>query len=716
MNLSEALDAALPEIPKSRVLRTAPPQLDPELIVREDTLDGEQVIVVYQRSTTNIYRFPPIQWKLIQLFDGTKSYEEIAEEYSASYAPITAEEVRDLASGLDESNFWYRTVQEKNIAMSEKLRAERSRRSHKSVGANLAHISFSAWDPDRYLTQLDNAVGRYLYSGWFTGLVVLLFLFEAVIFVAKWPLLSHDIPLYYNFSKKGFSDLASFWLIFFTIGFFHESSHGLTCKHYGGEVHSMGFMFLYLSPCFYVDVSEAWVSNTRLQRLATIIAGIWVEMVLCGIAMIVWLNTQVGESLHNFAYQIILITGLAVIVMNLNPLIKLDGYYFLTEWIGIPDLKERSTLFLSGWVQNHILRLPVEVPIVPRRRIALFTGYAILSGAYSYMLLFVIVRLAYNIFSHFMAEWALLPAAILAFLIFRSRIRLLGKFLANFYRVRRESLLRKATPLRFAWIALVAVLLFAPIWRIRESAYYLVEPTGVQILRAGVQGTVRAVYVQEGQLVRKGEPLAGLDSMTFDKRSSSAQANLALASARLEDSMVYQHNLGPAMTAHSEASTMQGMSEGESRSLTVRAPFEARVISALPQTLVGANVGRGQALLTLASTGPPTVRIFVPATALNRVHAGDAVAIDTHSTFLPAWIRLAPLSGDTENLPKGILPPQKYAGIKLPAFYVSRVQLGQPVAALRPGMVGKASILDQRRSIAWRIYAVARDLLRSYVW
>lgn len=33
--------------------------------------------------------------------------------------------------------------------------------------------------------------------------------------------------------------------------------------------------------------------------------------------------------------------------MNLNPLLKLDGYYFFTETIGIPDLKERSTAFVS---------------------------------------------------------------------------------------------------------------------------------------------------------------------------------------------------------------------------------------------------------------------------------------------------------------------------------------------------------------------------------
>ena len=128
----------------------------------------------------------------------------------------------------------------------------------------------------------------------------------------------------------------------------------------------MGFMFLYLAPCFYCDVTEIWISASKLQRMATIIAGIWIELVVCGFAMIVWLNTPAGAWLHDLAYQLILITGIAVVILNLNPLIKLDGYYLLTEVIGIPDLKERSTAFLSGWFQSRVLRLPVETIVIPR--------------------------------------------------------------------------------------------------------------------------------------------------------------------------------------------------------------------------------------------------------------------------------------------------------------------------------------------------------------
>ena len=152
-----------------------------------------------------------------------------------------------------------------------------------------------------------------------------------------------DTAMFFNFAQKNFDDLARFWILIMIVGFIHESAHGLTCKHYGGQVHSMGLMFLYLTPCFFVDVTESWVSATKIQRLATIIAGIWIELVVCGIAMAFWLHAPAGSWFHKLMYEFILLTGIAAVIINLNPLLKLDGYYFLTEIIEIPELKERSS-------------------------------------------------------------------------------------------------------------------------------------------------------------------------------------------------------------------------------------------------------------------------------------------------------------------------------------------------------------------------------------
>ncbi len=90
---------------------------------------------------------------------------------------------------------------------------------------------------------LDGSVGRFIYSRWCVLAVVLLFCFEGAMFVAKWSEFGPDIPLYYNFAHKLSMDFAEFGILLFGLGFIHESDHGLTCKHYGGEGHTMGLMF-----------------------------------------------------------------------------------------------------------------------------------------------------------------------------------------------------------------------------------------------------------------------------------------------------------------------------------------------------------------------------------------------------------------------------------------------------------------------------------------
>ena len=97
MNLSEALDAALPEIPRTRLSRKNPPRIDPDLIIREDVTDGEPIVAVYQRSTANLMRLKPTQWQLARLFDGVRTYEDIAAAFEAETGiPLSADEAADL--------------------------------------------------------------------------------------------------------------------------------------------------------------------------------------------------------------------------------------------------------------------------------------------------------------------------------------------------------------------------------------------------------------------------------------------------------------------------------------------------------------------------------------------------------------------------------------------------------------------------------------------
>jgi putative peptide zinc metalloprotease protein len=714
MNLSEALDAALPEIPRSRFARNASPRLDPDLIVREDVLDGETVFGVLQRGRASYFRLQPSQWKLAQLFDGVRSFDEISALYAIETGVFVApEDVRFFAENMEENDFWYRTPQEKNLALSEKLMAQRGRRANRKSKINFAHITFSAWDPDRYLTWLDRCTGRFIYSPWSVLAAVLLFFFEAAIFISKWKLLGPDIKLYYTFTNKTVLDIAEFWILLLALGFIHESAHGLTCKHYGGEVHSMGLMFLYLTPAFYVDVTETWISATKIQRLATIIAGIWIEMIVCGLAMVVWTNTQPGPWIHDFTYKIILITGVAVIVMNLNPLIKLDGYYFFTEFIGIPDLKERSTAFVSAWFQNRVLRLPIDIPVVHKKRVPLFVLYALVSGAYSYLLLFFVVRLSYNIAAHWIAEFALIPAAALAFVLFRSRLRSLRDLVAREWNLTLASLHWK--PLHIAATVILLALILLPLWRDRENAMFLVEPSHSATLHAAFNGRVTTVFVKEGDHVAAGQPLLAMSSPAAASMQSASESQTSSAKFQTFSAELGGASIGVGAARQNAAIHSGRLADEAQRSLLLTAPVNGIVLTQNPGTLLDQDVASGQSLLRVAEAGTPTVRIFVPVSALDRVPAGAEVALIPPGSFSPIRMTLAPLQGEAVNLPPGLVAHQDYKGIELPAFYSTRMEL--PASSNLPfGTTGPARIFGARRSLFGRLVTITLNLIRAHVW
>jgi len=715
MNLSEALDAALPEIPKAHLEKSRPPLLDPGLIVRDEVVDGEPSIAIMQRAGSKFCRFSPVQWQLAQFFNGERSYEEVAEEFQAQTGlSISAAEVRVFADSLEEVHFFYRSPQEKNLALSQKLAAQRQRRVELKGKFDVSHISFSAWDPDRYLSWLDAKAGRFIYSKWSVWAMILLFAYEATVFISKWNLIAPDVVLFYNFRQKGLLELTQFWILLFVIGFFHETAHGLTCKHFGGQVHGMGLMFLYLTPCFFVDLTEIWISASKAQRLATIIAGVWIEMVACGFAIMIWLNTPTATWLHDLAYQVILITGVAVIIMNMNPLLKLDGYYFLTEAIGIPTLKERSSEFVSGWFQKYILRLPVETIIIPRRRAPLFILYALLSGAYSYTVLFLVLRFGYNVASKWLAEFAIVPIGYAGFLMFRSRLKSLGRVIRSFLgeHLAGGKLFR---PIPLVSAGLLAAILFLPLWRDREDAWFAIEAMDPQVFHASLAGRIDEVMVRQGEMVHAGQALLRMSSPAGKSMQAAAAAEGNQARFQVVEAEMRGGSAGTAIAAQEAAQNDLALADEAHSSLIIKAPSDGVILSENPEALLGKYVGSGEPLLDFADARR-LVRIYIPAAALDRIPDNADVSIMLPGDFSIVSIKLAPPGGEAFELPAGLVSGTKYKGTQTPLFYCSRMPLPASAGSPALGVAGPAKIFGPRHSLAERAIRVVSDLVHAHAW
>jgi putative peptide zinc metalloprotease protein len=171
----------------------------------------------------------------------------------------------------------------------------------------------------------------------------------------------------------------------------HEAAHGVTCTHFGGRVREAGFMVLCFLPCFYTNVSDAWLFPKRAHRVWVMLAGVFFESFLWSVAVLVWRLTAPEALVHSIALAIVISSG-ASILFNLNPLIKLDGYYVLSDLLAIPNLRARSLGYV-GWRFRELLTGRPVLEAVSARERRIYWAYGITAVLYTAVLMAMMIFL-----------------------------------------------------------------------------------------------------------------------------------------------------------------------------------------------------------------------------------------------------------------------------------------------------------------------------------
>src|SRR5207247_10940684 len=131
----------------------------------------------------------------------------------------------------------------------------------------------------------------------------------------------------------------------------HEFAHGLTCKFYGGSVREIGFLLLFFQPAFYCNVSDAWLFPEKYKRLWVTFAGAYFEIFLWAMATLVWRVTDT-HTIVNYLALVVMATSAIKTLFNLNPLIKLDGYYLLSDWLEVPNLRAKAFRYVRARLRD----------------------------------------------------------------------------------------------------------------------------------------------------------------------------------------------------------------------------------------------------------------------------------------------------------------------------------------------------------------------------
>jgi len=717
MNIVRALDVALPDLP-ARVTRRDTPKLDSRIITKEHIEHDRPIIIAKVPGSDIVLRFAPEQWKLIQLFDGNRSYKDIADLSVAETGVLFDEDgVREIASFLSHNtDFIFKTPLERNIVMQEELRGQRRKKRKRFQVPDFTDITIKEWpNADRYISQLYPKL-KFIFTPWFVLLSLLSFVVMLGMWADKFGEIWTDSFQFYNFTSKSGTDLFEFWILFAAMAFFHETAHGLTCKHFGGNVEKMGFTLMYFAPSFFCDASQVWIYGGKWERIATAIAGIWLDLILCVFATIIWWGTATGMVIHDIAYKVMMVTGIGVSLLNLNPLIKLDGYLIFCELIHEPDLKERTTAYLSAVVRKNVFHLPAEVEYVPRRRRPLYIIYAILSGLYGYLLLSFLMVFTFHILQAYTPQWAFVPAIAIGYWVFKARIKMLVRFMRIVYLDKKERI--KAwlnRPHMAALWACALLFMFLPVWPDFVVGRFVLEPVHKAWIHASVAGRVTRVLAKEGQSVTAGQPLVELSNSRLESAAAGADADLHAASDQANRALLQYSDFGPAEYKR------QGMAE-EKRSLAqqvdrlhVTSPIPGVVVTPRLDQLLGSYLDSGAEIAEVADPSIMAARIYIPEFGMREVVLGSRVRLQTDAFAVPLTASLSGVAPISTEIEPGLIPKDQLKGIAAPHFYVGTATLTN-AGNLREGMTGTAKIFVTRRSIAGFTWIFIHDLVDRRIW
>lgn len=259
------------------------------------------------------------------------------------------------------------------------------------------------WNPDLFLRRMVWLWKFLAHPAFQTGLV-LLGIFGAIhtgrhwdVFVATLPHVSSDGGwLWY-----GGAILGSKWI--------HEMGHATTACRLGCRVPVMGIAFVFAWPVFYTDVSEAWLLRSQRDRVAIGAGGMMAELGLAAVASCLWPFLSDGPAKS----AMVVLAGVAwigTLVVNLNPFMRFDGYYLLSDILGVANLHQQSFQlgrwrlreWLFGWgvsrpgAQSHRLAtfLTAFAYTVWCYRAIVFVGFALLVYFYLFKIAGVIMLIA----------------------------------------------------------------------------------------------------------------------------------------------------------------------------------------------------------------------------------------------------------------------------------------------------------------------------------
>jgi putative peptide zinc metalloprotease protein len=503
----------------------------------------------------------------------------------------------------------------------------------------------------------------------------------------------------------------------------HELGHAYTATRFGCRVPTMGLAFMVMMPVMYSDVTDSYRLTSKRKRLLIAAGGVIAELGLAALALFLWGFLPEG-TLRSIAFVVATTSLVMSLVVNLNPLMRFDGYYVLADGLGLPNLQDRAFAFGQWRLRNLLFGQhsgpPETVSARVQRtmvvyawaiwlyRLILFTGIAVMVYHYFFKALGIILFLVEIV-------W------FIAMPIYRE--------LTVWWNSRKQY----AGSLR-AWVStacLVAVfaLTLIPL-HTSVSLPAVLQASSYATIFAPTPGRLQQVLVHDGQVVRAGDPLVILENPSLDKEVQLVETKVGKWDYRLGRMAGYGEDRDQrqviAESLRAGLAELKGL-EAKRDNLTLKAPIAGIVRDRADSLTAGRWIDQKVPIAYLVDERQVEIEGFVPVDELAYVEVGQPArfipldltrpSVGAHVTQIAEVDEREFLVPYLASVYGGDIPVRKDDKGRLnPEVSVYRVRLSLDDAMISPDQIlpGHVQIEGQPSSVARRAWdQVAATLVRE---
>lgn len=522
--------------------------------------------------------------------------------------------------------------------------AAKAAAARKSLGTRLLHdwlfFRIPLVDPDRRLERLAPKLAPLLgpATAWAVAALLALAIF----------LISRRFDVFLADASAAFTPdaLPAYAVVLFLLKCVHELGHALAAKRYGCHVPTMGVAFMLGVPMLYTDTTDAWRLADRRERLAVVLAGVGAETVVAVAALVLWSFLPEG-GLRQTACALAGMSLFTSLALNLNPCMRFDGYFALSDLLDVPNLQERAFALGRARLRRLLLgRAEPAAPDLPVGRIDLLVAYAWATWIYRLGLYFGIAAMVYAM------SFKLLGLALFAFEVVWFLLRpfwLEGRA----WWAMRADLVRAPRARLSAALALAALVLAVLPWS------RVVEAPAVRIARdeAAIHATMPARIaerlVDDGAEVEAGTPLLRLEAPALDAQRHRVDAEIAALEARLALAPTVAAERDAAAVLASQLTAAREKRRGLDRladDLLLRAPVAGVVVDLDPGLAPGVWINQGEVLARIVAAEGVGVRALVEEADVRRLATGaTAVFVPEAGTGAATALRVVAIAETNER-------------------------------------------------------------------